>query len=76
MAVQHRDWKILAHNVRGINAPEKLNSLKNKIMDSKCDIVCKKPNVIALILLIPGISAQKFLMASAFTLLWDHLVAF
>jgi exonuclease III len=40
MAIQHRDCKILTHNVRGINAPKKWNSLRNKIMDTKCDIVC------------------------------------
>jgi exonuclease III len=40
MDQQQRDWKILTHNIRGVNAPEKWNSLRSKIIESKCDIVC------------------------------------
>jgi pyruvate/oxaloacetate carboxyltransferase len=36
----HRVWEILSQNIRGINSVEKWNSLKNKIIDLECDIVC------------------------------------
>jgi hypothetical protein len=34
------EWKILVHNIRGINTPEKWNSMRNRIVETKCDIIC------------------------------------
>lgn len=34
-----RNWNILCWNIRGINAEEKWESLKNKILESNCDII-------------------------------------
>ena len=34
-----RKWKILTWNVRGINSEWKWNPVKNKIMDSACDVI-------------------------------------
>jgi exonuclease III len=40
-ALKHnREWKILSHNIRGINGTEKWISLCNKIKESSCDIIC------------------------------------
>ncbi|KAJ1253597.1 hypothetical protein BS78_K020200 [Paspalum vaginatum] len=35
-----RSWKILCWNVRGLNATKKWNSIRDKIIDSRCDIIC------------------------------------
>lgn len=35
-----RDWKILCWNVRGINSDKKWDSIRDKIVESRCDIVC------------------------------------
>jgi len=35
-----RKWKILCWNIRGLNAEEKWNAVKNKVINSNCDIVC------------------------------------
>lgn len=44
MDIQNNDhnrvWKILSHNVWGINGQEKWNSLRNKIKETCCDIIC------------------------------------
>lgn len=34
-----RDWKVLYWNIRGINAEGKWESLRNKILESNCDII-------------------------------------
>jgi exonuclease III len=39
MAQNHREQRIMTHNIRGINAPEKWDSLRSRIGESKCDIV-------------------------------------
>jgi len=36
----YRNWNVLSWNVRGINASWKWNAVKDKIMQSSCDIVC------------------------------------
>lgn len=40
MAQNNRDWKILIHNISGINAPKKWNSTRRRITETKCDIIC------------------------------------
>jgi len=35
----NRTWKILCWNIRGINAENKWDSLRNKITESNCDII-------------------------------------
>jgi len=35
-----RSWNVLSWNVRGINAPWKWNAIRNKVVESKCDIIC------------------------------------
>jgi exonuclease III len=37
---QLRTWKILDWNVRGINSDTKWNSVRDKIVESGCEIVC------------------------------------
>lgn len=34
-----RSWNILCWNIRGINAEGKWESLRNKILESNCDII-------------------------------------
>jgi hypothetical protein len=40
MAHTNRYWKIMIHNIRGINAPEKWNFVRRRITKTKCDIIC------------------------------------
>jgi exonuclease III len=44
MAIQSnsskREWVILCHNIRGINSEGKWSSIRNKIAESRCDILC------------------------------------
>jgi exonuclease III len=44
MATQLRsnsqEWVILCHNIRGINSDKKWNSIKNKVQETKCEIIC------------------------------------
>ena len=35
-----KSWKILCWNVRGINSVSKWDSIRDKIIESGCDIVC------------------------------------
>ena len=35
-----RTWKILSWNVRGVNAERKWDTIRDKILNSACDIVC------------------------------------
>jgi len=35
----NRTWKILCWNIRGINAENKWDSIRNKITESNCDII-------------------------------------
>lgn len=35
-----KDWNILSWNVRGINSSWKWDSVKNKICDASCDVIC------------------------------------
>jgi exonuclease III len=35
-----RTWKVLCWNMREINSSSKWNSIRNKIKDNSCDIVC------------------------------------
>lgn len=35
-----RAWKILNWNVRGLNSDRKWNSIRDKIIESRCEIVC------------------------------------
>lgn len=34
------DWKVLCWNVRGLNADTKWNSVRDKIFESACDVIC------------------------------------
>jgi exonuclease III len=36
----NRRWNILCWNIRGINASSKWTSLRSKIRESNCDILC------------------------------------
>ena len=35
-----RAWKVFSWNVRGINSDSKWDSIRNKITESRCDIIC------------------------------------
>lgn len=35
-----RNWNVLCWNIRGINDPEKWNSVRNKLEESACSIAC------------------------------------
>ena len=35
-----KSWKILCWNVRGINSMSKWDSIRDKIVENGCDIVC------------------------------------
>lgn len=35
-----REWKVLCWNVRGLNSDTKWNSLRYRITESACDIIC------------------------------------
>jgi exonuclease III len=35
-----RKWRVLCWNVRGLNAKEKWDAIRDKITESQCDIVC------------------------------------
>jgi len=35
-----KKWKVLSWNVRGLNSSRKWDTIKNKIVDAGCDIVC------------------------------------
>jgi exonuclease III len=36
----HRCWKVLCWNVRGINSAEKWNPIKDTLTEASCDIFC------------------------------------
>jgi exonuclease III len=38
--ITSRKWKVLCWNVRGLNSEKKWNSIRDKIVESQCDIVC------------------------------------
>lgn len=38
--MDNRNWNILCWNVRGINASDKWDAVRNKIDESSCSIVC------------------------------------
>jgi hypothetical protein len=40
MSINQANWKILVHNIRGINTLEKWNSLHNRIVETKFDVIC------------------------------------
>lgn len=35
-----RNWNILCWNVKGINSDKKWDAVRDRIVESKCDIVC------------------------------------
>lgn len=35
-----REWKVLCWNVRGLNSDKKWDSIRNKIVESQCDVIC------------------------------------
>ena len=35
-----KDWNILCWNVRGINSDKKWNAIRDKVVESNCDIIC------------------------------------
>jgi exonuclease III len=37
---QTRKWKVLCWNVRGLNAKEKWEAIRDKISESGCDVIC------------------------------------
>ena len=38
--VHNKSWNLLSWNVRGLNSDKKWNSIRNKIMESKSEIIC------------------------------------
>lgn len=38
--MNHRSWKVLCWNVRGINLDKKWNSIRDRIMERNYDIAC------------------------------------
>lgn len=38
--MNHRSWKILCWNVRGLNTDKKWNSIHDRVMESNCDTFC------------------------------------
>jgi exonuclease III len=36
----NRTWRVLSWNVRGLNSDRKLNDVKDKIVESKYDVIC------------------------------------
>src|SRR6266540_6749056 len=40
MSNKNRDWNILCWNVRGINSTNKWLSIREKIVESNCSIIC------------------------------------
>lgn len=36
----NRPWKILCWNVRGLNSDKKWNAIRDRIIESRCDIAC------------------------------------
>ena len=36
----NRSWNVLCWNVRGLNAVRKWDSIKNKVLNTNCDIIC------------------------------------
>jgi exonuclease III len=37
---QTRKWKVLCWKVRGLNAREKWDAIRDKITESGCDVIC------------------------------------
>jgi exonuclease III len=37
---KNREMVILCHNIRDINSDGKHNSIRNKVLETRCDIVC------------------------------------
>jgi hypothetical protein len=35
-----REWVILCHNIRGLNSENKWNSIRNKVRETNCEIIC------------------------------------
>jgi hypothetical protein len=33
-------WKVLCLNIRGVNSDKKCNSIRDRIVESQCDILC------------------------------------
>jgi hypothetical protein len=38
--MNNRNWNILCRNIRGLNAVEKHDAVRNKIEDSGCSVIC------------------------------------
>lgn len=38
--MNHKSWKILSWNVRGLNTDKKWNSIRDHVVESNCDIFC------------------------------------
>lgn len=36
----NKSWSVLCWNIMGVNAESKWESLKNKVSESQCDVVC------------------------------------
>lgn len=35
-----RDWKVLCWNMRGLNSDGKWNSIRDRVTESACDVIC------------------------------------
>jgi exonuclease III len=35
-----RNWNVLSWNVRGINSEKKWDALRDRVLDSNCDVIC------------------------------------
>ena len=69
-----RVWKVLSWNVRGINSPSKWNTIKDKVFDSACDVVCfqETKKEVRDLAFYKKMSAHPGLTVLSFYLLWVH----
>lgn len=37
---ENRDWKVLCWNIRGMNSDDKLKSIKDKVEEGTCSVLC------------------------------------
>lgn len=38
--MNNRTWKVLSWNVRGVNSESKWNAIRDRIVESACDVIC------------------------------------
>jgi len=38
--MSNRTWSVLSWNIRGINSKKKWDAVRDRVVDSNCDVVC------------------------------------